>query len=184
MATQPFIGEVRPFGFNFPPRGWAFCQGQILSIAQNTALFSLLGTTYGGDGRTTFGLPSFQGRAPLGMGQGPGLPNYAWGETGGASSVTLQTTNLPPHTHGIAATAALPAHGGAGSSDNPLTNVPSGSTSAENYSPASSANVSLGGGSASLTAQPTGGGQPFGKMPPYLAINLCIALQGIFPARN
>jgi microcystin-dependent protein len=118
------------------------------------------------------------------MGQGPGLPDYVQGETGGVATVTLQTTNLPSHTHGIAATAALPAHGGAGSSDNPVTNVPSGSTSAENYAPASPANASLGGGSANLTAQPIGTGQPFGKMPPYLAINLCIAIQGIFPSRS
>jgi microcystin-dependent protein len=94
MASDPFIAEIRPFGFNFAPRGWAFCQGQIMSIAQNTALFSLIGTTYGGDGRVTFGLPDLQGRTPLGMGQGPGLPAYDWGERAGAVSTTLLAANL------------------------------------------------------------------------------------------
>jgi microcystin-dependent protein len=184
MATNPFIGEVRPFGFNFNPRGWAFCQGQLLAISSNTALFSLLGTTYGGDGRTTFGLPDFQGRMPLGMGQGPGLPNYDWGQEGGAATVTLLTTNLPAHTHGLTAAAALPAQSGPGSLDSPVNNVPAGSAAVENYSPPAAVNTSLGGGTASLTAQPTGSGQPFGKMPPYLTLNLCIALQGVFPARS
>ena len=184
MATQPFIGEVRPFGFNFNPRGWAFCQGQIISIASNTALFSLLGTTYGGNGTTTFALPDFRGITPAGMGQGPGLPNYAQGQTGGASTVTLLTANLPPHTHGIAATAALPARGPRGSVDSPINNVMSGSTVAENYSPATTADGSLGGGTANLTAQAAGGSQPFGKMPPYLTINLCIATQGVYPSRS
>jgi microcystin-dependent protein len=183
MATSPFIGEVRPFGFNFNPRGWAFCQGQLLSISQNTALFALLGTTYGGDGRTNFALPDFRGRVPLGMGLGPGLPDYAQGQSGGAASLTLLPANLPPHTHVISGTAALPAHGNAGSSDNPVNNVPSGSSTAENFSPVSSADASLGGTTASLTPQPAGSGLPFDKMPPYLAINLCIALQGIFPQR-
>jgi len=184
MATEPFIGEVKPFGFNFNPRGYAFCQGQLLSIAQNTALFSLLGTTYGGNGQTTFGLPDFQGRIPLGMGQGPGLPNYDWGQTGGASTMTLATANLPAHTHGLTVSAALPVHGGQGTLDNPVTNVPAGSAAEENYSPPAAANASLGGGTANLTAQQAGTGQPFNKMPPYLTLNLCIALVGVFPARS
>ena len=183
MATSPFIGEVRAYGFNFNPRGWAFCQGQLMSIASNTALFSLLGTTYGGDGRTTFGLPDFQGRAPLGMGQGPGRPDYAWGEKAGAAQATLLTANLPLHAHAISGSAALPAHGGPGTADTPVNNVPAGSPVSENYSAASAANASLGGTSVNLTVQPAGAGQPFGKMPPYLAINFCIALQGIFPSR-
>ena len=184
MATEPYLGEVKSFGFNFNPRGWAFCQGQLLPINQNTALFALLGTTYGGNGQTTFALPDFRGRVPLGMGQGPGQPNYDWGQTGGASTGTLLTTNLPAHTHSISGTAALPARGGPGSLDNPVTSVPAGSASAENYTAPASANASLGGGAATLTAQPAGAGQPFAKMPPYLTLNLCIALQGVFPARN
>ena len=184
MATQPLLGEVRPFGFNFNPRGWAFCQGQILPIASNTALFSLLGTTYGGNGTTTFALPDFRGTTLIGMGQGPGLPLYVQGETGGAASVALLPANLPPHTHGIAATAALPARGPKGSVDSPINNVMSGSTTAENYSDPSTADGSLGGGTANLTAQAVGGSQPFGKMPPYLTINLCIATQGIYPQRS
>lgn len=184
MATSPFIGEVRAYGFNFNPRGWAFCQGQLLPISQNTALFSLLGTTYGGDGRTTFGLPDLQGRTPLGMGQGPGQPAYAWGQKAGTTQTTLLTSNLPPHTHSISASSALPAHGGPGSADTPIGNVPAGSAASENYTAPGAANASLGGTTANLTVQPAGNGLPFGKMPPYLAINFCIALQGIFPARS
>lgn len=182
--SSPFIGEVRAFGFNFNPRGWAFCQGQLMPIASNTALFSLLGTTYGGNGTTNFALPDFQGRAPLGMGQGPGQPNYDWGQKAGAAQTTLLTQNLPPHTHTIAGSAALPAHSGPGTVDTPPTNVPAGSSESENFAAAGSANTSLGGTTANLTVQPAGGNQPFSKMPPYLAVNLCIALQGIFPSRS
>ena len=184
MATEPFVGEIHAFGFNFAPRNWALCAGQLMAISQNTALFSLLGTTYGGDGRTTFGLPDFQGRTPLGMGQGPGRPNYDWGEKAGGVSTTLQAANLPPHTHGLSLSAALPAHGGPGSQDNPVAAVPAGSAAVENYSPPGSANASLGGGTANLTAQSTGSGVPFGRMPPYRTLNICIALFGVYPSRT
>src|SRR5919202_2943902 len=101
--TEPFIAEIRIFPFTFAPRGWAFCNGQLMSISQNTALFSLLGTTYGGDGRTTFGLPDLQGMAPMQQGQGPGLSNYVLGETGGSATVTLLQSELPLHTHAVMA---------------------------------------------------------------------------------
>src|SRR5690349_13883210 len=99
--SEPFIGEIIMFAGNFAPRGWAFCQGQILSIAQNTALFSILGTTYGGNGQTTFALPDFRGRVPVGQGQGPGLSSYVLGEVSGTESTTLLTTNMPVHNHGL-----------------------------------------------------------------------------------
>ena len=99
MSTEPFIGEIKIFGFNFAPQNYQLCSGQLLSIAQNTALFSLLGTTYGGDGQTTFALPDLRGRMPIGQGQGPGLPNYVMGQLSGTTSVTLLTANLPAHTH-------------------------------------------------------------------------------------
>jgi len=99
--SQPFVGQISIFGFNFAPRGWAFCQGQLLSIAQNSALFSLLGTTYGGDGVTTFGLPDLRGRVPNGVGQGPGLANYVQGEVSGTESATLTVNNLAAHSHGV-----------------------------------------------------------------------------------
>src|SRR5262247_1539362 len=99
--SEPFLGQIQPFGFNFAPTGWATCDGQILSIAQNTALFSLLGTTFGGNGQTTFGLPDLRGRVPIGQGQGPGLANYTLGQTGGQETVTLITSQMPQHTHSL-----------------------------------------------------------------------------------
>src|SRR5215831_16990317 len=104
--SEPFVAQIQIFAFNFAPRGWAFCAGQILSISQNTALFSLLGTTYGGNGQTTFGLPDLRGRVPLSPGQGPGLSNYSLGQVGGAENVTLTTTQMPQHTHAPQATAS------------------------------------------------------------------------------
>ena len=100
--SEPFIGQITLVGFNFAPRGWAFCEGQLLSISQNTALFSLLGTTYGGDGRTTFGLPDLRGRVPIGPGTGPGLPSYSWGQKGGADREALAINQMPGHSHTVA----------------------------------------------------------------------------------
>jgi microcystin-dependent protein len=168
---DPFIGELRCFGFNFAPQGWALCNGQLMPIAQNTALFSLLGTMYGGDGRVTFALPDLRGRAPLAFGQGPGLANRTQGEVGGSESVTLTAANLPPHSHTVAASStattknpagALPAVTGAGSSY--------GTTADLAMSP-----TMIGGG---------GSSQAFADMPPYLVLNWCIALVGIFPPRS
>jgi microcystin-dependent protein len=176
MAT-PFIGEIRMFAGNFAPRGNAFCNGQILSIAQNTALFSILGTTYGGNGTTTFGLPNLQSRAPLHMGQGPGLTSRLEGEQGGEETVTLLTTQIPAHTHqasGLAAAGGQTSPAGAtwattGTARNP---VPL-------YAPAPS-NTTMNPAALALT----GGGQPHENMPPFLTINFIIGTQGIFPPRN
>lgn len=175
--SEPFLAEIRIFGFNFSPRGWAFCNGQILPIAQNTALFSLVGTTYGGDGRTTFGLPDLQGRAPIFWGQGPGLSDYILGENGGTTSVTLTTNQLPGHTHTVQAVAAN------GSSNTPVGNdwgkVAAGRGALNLYNPASD------GTSMNAAAFPNAGGsQPHNNMAPYLSLNFCIALQGIYPPRS
>ena len=166
-----FLGEIRLFGFNFAPRGWALCHGQLLPISQNTALFSLLGTMYGGDGRTTFELPDLRGRVPIGFGQGPGLADHTQGEAGGAEQVTLLAAQLPPHQHTVAAsstattknpTNALPAK--------TLARAPYGTTADRTMHPA----MASGGGS----------GAPHDNMQPYLVANWCIALEGIYPARN
>ena len=170
MASA-FIGQIQLFGFNFAPRGWALCNGQILSIAQNTALFSILGTTYGGDGRTTFGLPDLRGRAAVHMGQGPGLSDYQLGQNGGEPTHTLLASEMPAHTHGMqastATTALLPA---------PPNNVLAGA----NIWAAPASLTSL----APETIASTGGGQPHENMSPYQAVSYCICLQGIFPSRN
>jgi microcystin-dependent protein len=172
--SDPFLGEIRMFGFNFPPRGWAFCNGQIMSIAQNTALFSLLGTTYGGNGQTTFALPNLQSRVPVHQGQGPGLSQYVMGEQTGTENVTLLTTQIPAHVHPFAV--------GASSSD-AASGKPAGkvlaTTAAATYV-AAAADVQM---AAQNTSQ-AGGNQPFTIIQPLLVVNFCIALEGIFPSRN
>lgn len=174
--ADAFIGEIRPFPFNFAPVGWASCNGQLLSIAQNTALFSLLGTTYGGNGTSNFALPNLQGSAALSFGNGPGLTPRVEGEAGGESAVTLLTQQLPAHTHvpqGVADNTA-PAYGPAGT-------VWATDVSGDDaYGPAASANVNLNAGALAVT----GGSQPHNNVQPYLVINYCIALQGIYPARS
>lgn len=174
MSDQ-FVGEIRVFGFNFAPKDWAFCNGQLLPIGQNTALFSLLGTFYGGDGRTTFALPNLQGSMAVDMGQGPGLSPRYLGETGGERAVTLTVGELPQHTHAVLASPtsneASPAgavFGGAARGHSPA------------YAAAGTGAVNM---SAGAVAQ-TGGGQPHDNMSPYLALNFCIALQGVFPPRG
>ncbi len=176
MAT-PFIAEIRMFAGNFAPRGNAFCNGQIQGIAQNTALFSLLGTTYGGNGTTTFALPNLQGRMPIGIGSGPGLTQRVLGEVGGAESVTLLSTEMPTHTHvpqasSLAGTQASPAGGVWAASAGGRTPLPL------YVAPPANAPMS---NSAIATA---GNSQPHPNMQPYLAISYIIALQGIFPSRN
>ncbi|GAA3627859.1 phage tail protein [Microlunatus ginsengisoli] len=168
---DPFIGELRLFGFNFAPRGWALCQGQLMSISQNTALFSLLGTIYGGNGQTTFALPDLRGRTALSFGQGSGLSNYDQGQVGGTEQVTLIANQLPPHNHTVAASSAA-------TGKNPANSFPAYNADSSNY-----------GSSADLTMNPAmvgGGGssQPVAIAPPYLVLNWCIALEGIFPSRN
>ncbi|KRB07205.1 tail fiber protein [Lysobacter sp. Root690] len=173
--TEPFIGQIQIFGFNFAPRGWSFCDGTTLPIQQNTALFALLGTQYGGDGRTTFQLPNFANRVGCSQGQGPGLTDRSMGETFGSNSVTLTTQEMPSHIHGVtlynqnttAKKAAIPSSGN--SLGSPNTNAFATGTAANaQFSP--------------TLVLPTGNNQPHENRQPYLAMNFCIALEGIFPS--
>jgi len=166
-------------GLNFSPAGWASCQGQLLLIDDYSAVFALLGTTFGGDGQTTFGLPDFRGRIPVGTGSGPGLSSIVLGQSGGGNGVTLTTNNLPAHTH--MATATVGSSSGAGNSNNPAGKIVT-STPGNLYAAAASASGKFGGVTASV--QPAGGSQSFDNRMPYLGINFIICLQGIFPSRN
>jgi microcystin-dependent protein len=157
------------FGGNFAPRGYALCNGQLLSIAQNTALFSILGTTYGGDGVQTFGLPDLRGRTPVHAGQGPGLSPYTLGQNGGSESVVLATNELPNHNHQI----------NVGSAE--TTNAPSGALLAQNGSYATGSPT---GQMANNAVAGTGSNLPHANIQPYLTVNFIIALQGVFPSRN
>ena len=169
---EPFIGQIQAFGFNFPPRGWAFCNGQLLSISQNTALFSLLGTTYGGNGQTTFALPDLRGRSLVGYGNGPGLSSIQQGEMWGQEMVTLLPNNLPAHNHPVTV-AVNTANGEESASTSYL------ASHASAFSEAPTAGAVLKG----VTSGPAGGGQPFSNRNPYLGIYVSIALQGIYPSR-
>jgi microcystin-dependent protein len=171
-----YIAQIFMFGGNFAPRSTAFCDGQILSIAANTALFSLLGTTYGGDGRTTFALPDLRGRVPMGAGNGPGLTPRELGERGGTESITLTTNQLPSHTH----VATLNVSTAAATATSPSGNVLA-AAEREVYAPSASM---VAASASAVTVQPAGGGQPFSIVQPYLVISFCIATQGIFPSRN
>lgn len=178
--SEPFIGEIIMFGGNFAPRGWALCNGQLLSIAQNTALFSILGTTYGGDGQTTFALPNLQGRVAIHPGQGPGLSPYVLGQIGGTENVTLTTNQMPLHTHTATVNAAEAPQT---VTDNPKGGVPAGSTGGPQvYGAAPDGATTMNAGM--VTNAPAGGSQPFSIIQPYLCVNFIIALQGIFPSRN
>jgi microcystin-dependent protein len=174
--ADPFVAEIRIFPFNFAPRGWAFCDGQLLPLSQNTALFSLLGTTYGGNGVSNFALPDLQGRAPMHPGQGPGLSLHDLGETGGSETVSLLESEIPSHAHTLMA-AANPA----------LVAVPSGnvglgrSRTVNAYQTNSAQNLTMLAGEA---LAPAGGDQPHNNLMPYLTLNFCIALQGVFPPRG
>jgi microcystin-dependent protein len=183
--SSPFIGEMRTFAFDFAPRSWAQCNGQLLPIAQNQALFSLLGTTYGGNGSTNFALPDLRGRMMLSFGQGAGQPNYALGERAGFPTVTLLQANLPAHTHPVQATASQPASSGGGGADTPLTNIPANTGAELNFAATTAATGSLAPPPAvNVQSQGAGGNQPVSIMPPFLVVNTCIALQGIFPSRS
>jgi microcystin-dependent protein len=177
MSDQ-YLGEIRMVGFNFAPLGWALCNGQLLSITQNTALFSLLGTTYGGDGRSTFGLPNLQASAPMGYGNGGGLTPRTWGDTGGEFAVTLLSTQMPSHSHAVACIS------GAGSSNSPANNVwaaaPGDRVAPPVYANAKPNSVNMN----AAAVQPSGGNQPHNNMPPYLAVYFVIAMQGIYPTRG
>jgi microcystin-dependent protein len=181
MAT-PFIGEIVGFAGNFAPVNYALCQGQIMSIAQNTALFSIVGTTYGGNGQTTFALPDLRGRAPLGQGQGPGLSNYVLGQLAGTETATLNTANLPAHTHTLSAV-QVKASTQAPAAGSMLARGNDGSTIGslpEVYVPAGTAGTQVPLGGVGFTGSNT----PFSIRDPYLTINWLIAIQGIFPSRN
>lgn len=171
--SNPFVAEIRMFGFNFAPSGWAFCNGQLLPIVQNTALFSLLGTFYGGDGRTNFGLPNLQGASPIHAGQGPGLSDRQVGESGGSATVSLLSSEVPPHGHGLRATSVASSVSPANAALAPL-------ASGEAYRAAPAA-TTLMSADAMVAA---GGNQPHNNRPPFLALNFCIALQGVFPPRG
>lgn len=188
---DPFLAQIIMFGGNFAPRGWAFCNGQLLSIAQNQALFSLLGTTYGGDGRTTFALPDLRGRTPVHAGDGPGLTPYRIGQRAGLETVTLNITQMPGHTHGATVTegsAILPVNSTSGSEDSSdpaghiLTNTGTDMFTSE------PANGNYGGAApvagTSVTITNTGGSLPHENRQPFLVVNYIIALQGTFPSRS
>lgn len=173
--ADPFVAEIRIFPFNFAPRGWAWCDGQLLPLSQNTALFSLLGTTYGGNGKSNFALPDLQGRAPMHPGQGPGLSLHDLGETGGSETVTLLESEIPAHIH------AVNASGAPADAQTPEGFSPARVTGTLPYSaPAGATLVPM---STSAIA-PAGGDQPHNNMMPYLTLYFCIALQGVYPPRT
>ncbi len=209
--ADAYLGEIRMVAFNFAPYGWALCQGQMLSVSQNTALFSLLGTSFGGNGQTTFGLPDLQGRVPLGQGQGAGLPPYVFGQNGGIQAVTLTINNLPAHTHaatfagtgGSSAPVTVTVQGSseAGSTPTPNGNFLAGIAKQGNQNanlyitnPPANTRGNIGGVSGGTVAIPapagtvtnasTGGSQPVSIEPPYLCVNFAICLQGIYPTRG
>ncbi len=179
---EGYIGEIRMFAGNFAPRNWAYCQGQLMSIAQNTALFSILGTTYGGDGQVTFGLPDFRGRLAIGIGQGPGLSDYELGQMAGSENITLLLPNLPAHNHIVTGTVTLKA-----SSDGVTETDPTGKNlgPGNTYTTAADlVDMALGNTDVKLSTAPVGGNVPYSHLQPYLAMNYIICTEGIYPSRN
>jgi microcystin-dependent protein len=173
--ADPFVAEIRIFPFNFAPKGWAWCDGQLLPLSQNTALFSLLGTTYGGNGKSNFALPDLQGRAPMHPGQGPGLSLHDLGETGGSETVSLLESEIPAHSHQVGAqTVPL------GSVTTPAGNTLTRPASGNLYDANSPAPVAM----SYQALSPTGGDMPHNNMMPYLTFYFCIALQGVYPPRT
>ncbi|MFB9066962.1 phage tail protein [Pseudofulvimonas gallinarii] len=171
--ADPFVAEIRIFPFNFAPRGWAWCDGQLMPLAQNTALFSLLGTTYGGNGQSNFALPDLQGRAPMHWGQGPGLTYRNLGEQGGQETVTLIESEIPAHSHAVVVSA------GDGNSTSPVDEMFATGIGLGMYgAPTAVAPM------ATQALVPTGGSLPHNNMQPYLTLYFCIALQGVFPPRS
>ena len=171
--ASPFVAEIRIFPFNFAPKGWAWCDGQLLPLSQNTALFSLLGTTYGGDGKSNFALPDLQGRAPMHPGQGPGLSLHDLGETGGSETVSLLESEIPSHSHTLRAIL-----------DDADVAIP---TPARILAKSSASMYFAGTGNTAMAPEglaPAGGDQPHNNMQPYLTFFFCIALQGVFPPRT
>jgi microcystin-dependent protein len=172
--ADPFLAEIRIFPFNFAPKGWAWCDGQIMPISQNTALFSLLGTTYGGDGKTTFALPDIRGSAVMHPDQGPGLSLHDLGERRGSETVTLLTAEMPAHAHTLRGASAV------GDSPQPSANSLARAGSTNIYQTTTNANLVA---MAPEALPPAGGDQPHNNMQPYLTLYFCIALQGVFPMR-
>lgn len=176
------IGEIRMFAGTFAPRTWAFCNGQLIAISTNTALFSILGTTYGGNGQTNFALPDFQGRVAVGTGTGPGLPNVQLGQRAGTPTVTLTAANMPAHNHQVVGNITMQANSGTdGQTDDPTGRRLSGASIYTNFTsePAAMAPIAI-----NLPTTIAGNSQPFSIMPPYLGMNYIICMFGIFPSRN
>ncbi len=184
MGQEGFLGEIRMFAGNFAPRSWALCQGQLLPISQNSALFSILGTTYGGDGRTTFALPDLRGRAPVSQGRGPGLSDYRLGQRGGVENVTLNALQIPSHTHvlsggvkvGVNTNTATGTDGGGATLGSAGANIYNGSPPEDGED--------LNGVSNNFQIQNTGGNQSHENRMPWLAVNYIIAIQGTYPSRS
>lgn len=174
--ADPFVAEIRIFPFNFAPKNWAWCDGQLLPLSQNTALFSLLGTTYGGNGKSNFALPDLQGRAPMHPGQGPGLSLHDLGETGGSETVTLLESEIPAHAHTLQSSSAL------ANRTTPAGNAIARAEDATPYVPSNPAPALV--ALAPETLTPAGGDQPHNNMQPYLTFYFCIALAGVFPPRT
>jgi len=187
---DPFIGQIQPFGFNFAPRGWSKCDGQIIAISSNTALFSLLGTTFGGDGRTTFKLPDLRGRSIVHVGHGPGLSTTSWGERGGGETVTLSQSHMPAHAHSlINGTANVDIYttdstSTSADSDAGANGLGTGAEMPEIFRESPTTGDKLGGVVISGTTGLSGGSLPFSIKNPFLGINVCIALVGIYPSRS
>jgi microcystin-dependent protein len=188
---SPFLSMILLWGCNFAPNGWAFCQGQLLAISQNAALFSLLGTTFGGNGTTNFGLPDFRGRIPVGAGQGPGLSTYVLGQPGGAESVTLNVNQIPAHLHPVSLSLTISVSNAAGSNSTPAANNslaamndPDSGDAINGYGTGSPNTPINTGATASGNTGATGGSQPHTNIQPYLTVNYIIALAGIFPSRG
>lgn len=179
------IAEIRMFAGNFAPRTWAFCQNQIISIASNTALFSLLGTTYGGNGQTTFALPDFRGRVPVGNGQGPGLSPYNLGQMGGTETNTINNTQFPAHSHPFSGSITMPCTAVAGNADGPQNNYPATLAGTDMYATTNNGS-SMGNMTLALVAQPNGQASPLpvNNFQPVMGMNYIICMQGIYPARN
>jgi microcystin-dependent protein len=179
---EGMIGEVRLFAGNFAPKNWSFCNGATIAIASNTALFSILGTTYGGNGTTTFQLPNLQSRVCVGVGSGPGLSNYSLGQVGGSETVTLTTQEMPAHTHAANGSYAPFVQGGSGDESNPTAGYVAITPGSDIF--AGNSNITMGPINVSATLTPNGGNQPHENQQPYLGMNYVLCMYGIYPSRG
>lgn len=183
MFIEPYLANVTIFAGNFAPRAWAFCQGQLLAISQNDALFALIGTTYGGDGITTFALPDLRGRKAVHPGTGPGLSSVILGEVGGTETVTMLGTQVPGHIHTVASMTITPQASTTANSGNSLNTYPAQITNVNAFANAAGGSV-MGSSTIAANSAPNTGAQPIDILSPFLAMNYIIALEGIFPSRN